>query len=71
MTHHHPPAARQAAIEDYYASGDAAKDVAERHGIPRSTFAGWIGNEREHAYEGGWEVRGGVSYPLLPERRSA
>lgn len=67
----HPDARREAAVADYYASNDTASEVAARHGIPRSTFHGWVGEKRDElAYRGGWEVRGGVSYPLLPERRS-
>lgn len=27
--------------------------------------------DAEFGYHGGWEVRGGVRYPLMPERRSA
>lgn len=66
----HANARREAAVADYYASNDTAAEVAARHGIPRSTFHGWVGEKRDElAYSGGWEVRGGVSRPLLPERR--
>lgn len=72
MSRHHPPALRQAAVADYYASpDDTIADVAARHGIPRATLGGWVNRRRDLAYVGAWEVRGGVSYPLLPERRKA
>jgi transposase-like protein len=51
---HHDPAKREAAIADYYASNDKAADVAARHGIPRATFAGWVGKRSDGiALEGG------------------
>ena len=77
---------RAAAIADYYATGDTAKDVADRHGIARSTFSTWVNQrtgEETRAYEplayagstefdpSAWEVVGGVLRPLFPERRSA
>lgn len=68
-----PGEVRDAAVADYYASGDSIATVAGRHSIPRSTLGGWVkrGEADALAYVGGWEVRGGVRYPLLPERRSA
>ena len=81
-----PDHIRAAAIADYYATGDTAKDVADRHGIARSTFSKWVNQSDDHetrvyeplAYAGStefdpsaWEVRGGVLRPLFPERRTA
>lgn len=45
-------------------------------GISRSNGAGKRASaqrrrDQEFGYVGGWEIRGGVRYPLLPERRSA
>ena len=82
-TRHHSPDARQAAIDDYRTSGDTYATVAARHHMtksylhelvnPRKNTRGgrftWA--EDEIAYQGGWEIRGGISYPLLPEQRSA
>lgn len=69
---------RAAAIADFYAGDEPATYVAARHGIPRSTFAAWVNRRDDFAYCGtskfdptAWEVRGGVLYPLFPERRSA
>ena len=72
MTRHHADHIRAAAIADYINSGDTIAQVAARHGIGRSTFGCWVNGLRDElAYVGGWEIRGGVLYPLLPERRSA
>ena len=74
---------RQAAIDDYTNSGDSYATVAARHGISRSILHAWVNPEgvkkrgprtwadHEVAYRGGWEVRGGILRPLLPERRTA
>jgi transposase-like protein len=74
MTHRtHTPTTRAAAIADYLNSGDTIAIVAARHGIGRATLGHWVQGLRvdDLAYVGGWEVRGSVRYPLLPERRSA
>ena len=73
MTRHHADHIRAAAIADYINSGDTIAQVAARHGIGRATVGYWVRGVRrdELAYVGGWEIRGGVRYPLLPERRSA
>lgn len=69
----HPDTTRAAAIADYRNSGDTIAIVAARHGIARATLGAWVSGLRDDdlAYVGGWEVRGSVLYPLLPERRSA
>ena len=78
-----PPSTRAEAVADYRASGDPYHVVAKRHGVSRSTLYGWVNGSKhtprtprewtdaEVGYYGGWEVVGGVSRPLLPERRSA
>jgi hypothetical protein len=71
---YHSDAARQAAVDDFYASGDDRSVVAARHGVARSTFSAWVAgptDDDDLAYVGGWELRGGVRYPLFPERRTA
>jgi len=63
---------RAAAIADYRESGDTIAIVAARHGVGRSTLGSWVNACGDDiAYVGGWEVRGGVRYPLFPEARSA
>lgn len=78
-----PDDIRTAAIADYQASGESLLIVSRRHGISKAALAAWINpnhvkrqrghrwTEDELAYIGGWEVRGGVRHPLLPEQRSA
>lgn len=66
-----PVEVRAAAVADYYANEDTLAVVAARHGISRTSLADWVKSGSEVAYEGGWERRGGVLYPLAPERRSA
>lgn len=75
--------ARAAAVADYRATGDPYYVVGARHNVSRSALHSWCNPhpdkprgpftwpEDEVAYVGGWEVRGGVRYPLAPERRSA
>lgn len=74
----YPDAIRDAAIADYYASGDDAQDVAARHGIPRSTFGKWVNQSHvpepevdPFEYVGGWINDRGIMRPLYPERRTA
>lgn len=69
----HTAETQAAAIADLYASGDTVKDVAERHGVGRSTLSKWVAKDEQRgiAYSGGWENVGGVMRPLFPERRSA
>lgn len=76
-------ATRAAAVADYRATGDPYYIVAARHGVSRSALHCWVNpnprkprgpftwTEEEVAYVGGWELRGGVRYPLAPEQRSA
>lgn len=66
----HDPAARDAAIADFYASGDSMSAVAKRHGIPRATFTAWV-SEGDIAYRGGWYFHGGIMRPVAPERGAA
>lgn len=78
-----PARVRQAAVDDYRTSGDTYAIVAARHGVSRGALHSWVNpnggrkrnrktwDEAEVAYVGGWENRGGVLYPLFPERRSA
>lgn len=70
---HHATGTRARAIADYRESGDILAVVAARHGVGRSTLGAWVNGcaDDELAYVGGWETRGGVKYPLFPERRSA
>ena len=76
----HPTDKRAAAIADFRESGDTIAEVADRHGIARSTLGTWTAGIRDEqlAYRGAsdfdptaWELRGGVRYPLFPVRRSA
>jgi transposase-like protein len=77
---------RAAAIADYRASGESLLIVSRRHGVSKTALASWVNpksrqyrpTSEELAYVGtagfdprAWEVRGGVHYPLFPERRSA
>lgn len=77
----HPDAKRRAAVADYRQSGDTIAVVAKRHGVARSTLGTWATGSKaadDYAYGGVpefdpklWENRGGVLYPLFPERRPA
>lgn len=78
------PETRAAVVADY-AAGKPTKDIVEAYDVAPSSIVNWaraagVEIRPRHrasvtdgpiAYEGGWEVRGGVSYPLMPERRSA
>jgi hypothetical protein len=76
-------AVKGAAIADYKATRDPYRIVAARHGVSRGALHSWVNPDGvpprkrktwepdEIAYTGGWELRGGVRYPLLPERRTA
>lgn len=67
-----PDHIKAAAAEDYHTSDDSKTAVAARHGISRTTLSDALdANTDGIEYIGGWELRGGVKYPLLPERRSA
>lgn len=78
-----PDHIRDAAIADYKASGQSLLIVSRRHGVSKAALSSWIKpghtkrvrkspwSDAELAYIGGWQVVGGVSRPLLPERRSA
>lgn len=78
-----PDHVRQAAVDDWHATKDPYHVVAARHGVSRSVLHAWVNPEGvkkrkpktwaedELAYIGGWEVRGGILFPLFPERRSA
>lgn len=67
-----PDEVRDAAIADFMSGTEMVKTVAARHGIPRSTLSQWLRRAQEDlAYVGGWEVRGGIQRPKMPERRSA
>lgn len=77
------PSARADAVADYHRTGDPYYVVAARHNVSRSALHSWVNPspskprgpftwaEEEVAYRGGWEIRGGIKYPLYPERRSA
>lgn len=68
----HAQELRAAAVADFLETDDTIAQVAARHGVARSTLGTWVAGMRDElAYVGGWEIRGGVRYPLAPERRSA
>lgn len=81
--HPTPDHIRQHAIHDYLTSGDTYAVVAARNNVSRSTLHAWVNPDGikkrkpkswgadELAYMGGWEIRGGIKYPLAPERRTA
>lgn len=48
----HPQHVRDAAVADYYASGDTIQQVADRHGVPRGTLGGWV-RKRDDVLTGG------------------
>lgn len=52
-TRHISQPIREAAVADYYASGDSAAVVAARHGIARSTFSAWVTRDRGVGLSGG------------------
>ena len=76
-----PDAARQAAI-DTYADGLSLEATAARHGVSKNTVARWARDagvlrpgrsagpqdSSPTVYKDGWEVRGGIAYPLAPRR---
>lgn len=75
------PETRAAAVAAY-AAGETSEAVAKEFGASASSVVAWCrdagvpirrngGRKAADAYEGGWEIRGGVSYPLQPEKRSA
>lgn len=69
-------AATKAAVLADVAAGMSPRLAAAKHGVGESTAYRWIRGginwrAAEYAYVGGWELRGGVRYPLLPEQRSA
>ena len=67
----HAQELRAAAVADFLETDDTIAQVAARHGVARSTLGTWVSGLRsELAYVGGWEIRGGVRYPLAPERRT-
>lgn len=68
-----PEATRLALLADV-AAGMSPRSAAVKHGVGESTAYRWLRGPRpdaEIAYCGGWEVRGGVQYPLFPEQRFA
>jgi transposase-like protein len=75
---HVPNHIRRAAVADYQRGDESLAVVAARYGVSKTTLHEWVKGRtarrawcEEDAYRGGWELRGGVRYPLFPERRSA
>lgn len=59
---HIPDHIRRTAVADYYAGTQTAAQVAARYGIPRSTFAAWVGKKDDIALTRGRWV-------MCPRRR--
>ena len=74
-----PNRIRQAAVADIRA-GKSVTEVANLHGLSRSSVSAWADQEGlviekrgggSIAYAGGWVQRGWIQVPLVPERRAS